>query len=82
MAVDAKLDGMRIQVHRDGDDIAVFSRSLDDLTSRMPEIVAAVRELRVRSVVLDGEALALEPAGRPLPFQETASRAAAASPGC
>ncbi|GIH04534.1 DNA ligase B [Rhizocola hellebori] len=74
-AVDAKLDGVRIQVHRDGEEIAVFSRSLDDLTSRMPEIVAAVRELRVRSVVLDGEALALDPAGRPLPFQETASRA-------
>ncbi len=74
-AVDAKLDGVRIQVHRDGDDIAVFSRSLDDLTARMPEIVAAVRELPVRAVVLDGEALALDPAGRPLPFQETASRA-------
>jgi DNA ligase-1 len=74
-AVDAKLDGVRIQVHRDGDEIAVFSRSLDDLTSRMPEVVEAVRGLGVRSVVLDGEALAIDLAGRPRPFQETASRA-------
>jgi DNA ligase-1 len=73
-AVDAKLDGVRIQVHRDGDDIAVFSRSLDDLTGRMPEIVTAVRELPLRSVVLDGEAMAVDAQGRPRPFQETASR--------
>ncbi len=80
-AVDAKLDGVRIQVHRSGDDVAIFSRSLDDLTARMPEIVAAVRELPLRSVVLDGEALALSAAGRPLPFQETASRAARGESG-
>ena len=49
-SVDAKLDGIRIQVHRDGDDVAVFSRSLDDLTGRVPEIVAAVRALPLRSV--------------------------------
>ena len=74
-AVDAKLDGVRIQVHRDGDDIAVFSRSLDDLTGRVPEIVAEMRSLPLRSVVLDGEALALDTAGRPLSFQETSGRA-------
>ncbi len=73
-AVDAKLDGVRIQVHRQGDDVAVFSRSLDDLTGRMPEIVTAVRNLPLRSVVLDGEALAVGIGGRPRPFQETASR--------
>jgi ATP-dependent DNA ligase I len=73
-AVDAKLDGVRIQVHREGDNVAVFSRSLDDLTGRMPEIAAAVRELPVRSAVLDGEALAVDAQGRPRPFQETASR--------
>src|SRR5581483_1171529 len=49
-AVDAKLDGVRIQVHRQGSDIAVFSRSLDDLTGRMPEIVAAVGQLPLQSV--------------------------------
>ncbi len=80
-AVDAKLDGVRIQVHRDGDDIAVFSRSLDDLTARMPEIVTAVRELPIRRLVLDGEALALDATGRPLLFQETASRASRRAAG-
>ena len=74
-AVDAKLDGVRIQVHRDGDEVAIFSRSLDDLTGRLPEIVAEVRELPVRSVVLDGEALAVDVTGRPLSFQETSGRA-------
>lgn len=73
-AVDAKLDGVRIQVHRAGDEVAIFSRSLDDLTSRMPEIVAQIRQLALRAVVLDGEALATDPSGRPRPFQETASR--------
>jgi DNA ligase 1 len=75
-AADVKLDGVRIQVHRDGDDVAVFSRSLDDLTGRVPGVVAAVRALPLRSVVLDGEAIGLDVAGRPLPFQETSSRAA------
>ncbi|MGH3655444.1 MAG: ATP-dependent DNA ligase, partial [Micromonosporaceae bacterium] len=57
-AVDWKLDGVRVQVHRDGDDVAVFTRSLDDITARVPEVVAAVRGLPGRSLVLDGEALA------------------------
>jgi DNA ligase-1 len=74
-AVDAKLDGVRVQVHRDGDDIAIFSRSLDDLTARLPEIVELTRALPLRSVVLDGEVLALDDTGRPLLFQDTASRA-------
>ena len=76
---DVKLDGVRIQVHRSGDQVAIFSRSLDDLTSRLPEIVAAVRSLPARDLVLDGEALALDEAGRPHPFQITASRAATRS---
>src|SRR4051812_43635815 len=75
-AVDVKLDGIRIQVHRSGDEVAVFTRSLDDITPRMPEVVAAVRKLAVREVVLDGEAMALDAQGRPRPFQETSSRAA------
>jgi DNA ligase-1 len=74
-AVDAKLDGIRIQVHRDGDDVAVFSRSLDNITARVPEIVAAALRLPGRVAVLDGEALAVDAAGRARPFQETASRA-------
>jgi DNA ligase-1 len=75
-AVEWKLDGVRIQVHRNGDDIAVFTRTLDPVGERMPEVVEAVRALPLRSVILDGEAIALRPDGRPRPFQETASRAA------
>ncbi|MER7440450.1 ATP-dependent DNA ligase [Micromonospora avicenniae] len=74
--VDVKLDGIRIQVHRSGQDIAVFTRSLDEITSRVPEVVAAVRALPARELVLDGEAIGLDDAGRPLPFQQTSSRAA------
>ena len=76
VVVDTKLDGIRIQVHRRGDEVRVFTRSLDDITARVPEIVAAVRALPASDVVLDGEALALDAHGRPRPFQETASRSA------
>jgi DNA ligase-1 len=79
--VDDKLDGARIQVHRDGDDVVVSSRSLDDLTARLPEVVAAVRALPVARVVLDGEAIALRADGRPEPFQVTSSRIASGAPG-
>ncbi|GIJ67699.1 ATP-dependent DNA ligase [Virgisporangium ochraceum] len=73
---DVKLDGIRVQAHRDGDTVKVFSRSLDDITARVPGVVSVVGSLPVRSVVLDGEALGVGPDGRPLPFQETSSRAA------
>ncbi|MEV6299787.1 ATP-dependent DNA ligase [Actinoplanes sp. NPDC051861] len=75
-AVDTKLDGIRIQVHRSGDEVAVFTRSLDDITARLPGVVAAVRALPVREIILDGEAMAHDAAGRPRPFQEISSRAA------
>ena len=75
-ALEWKLDGIRVQVHRDGDDIAVFTRSLDDITGRVPEVVEAARVLPLRTAVLDGEALALDPGGRPRPFQVTAARTA------
>ncbi|RPF21844.1 ATP-dependent DNA ligase [Myceligenerans xiligouense] len=74
--VDVKLDGIRIQVHRADDDVRVFTRSLDDITRRVPEIVAAVRALPEVRLVLDGEAMVLGPDGAPRPFQETASRSA------
>ncbi|MBA2639866.1 MAG: ATP-dependent DNA ligase, partial [Nocardioidaceae bacterium] len=77
--VDTKLDGIRVQVHRDGDDVLVATRSLDDITARVPEVVEAVRGLPARSLVLDGEAIALRPDGRPHPFQVTAARAASAA---
>jgi ATP-dependent DNA ligase I len=73
-AVEWKLDGARIQVHRSGADVAVFTRSLDDITARAPEVVEAARRLPVSSTVLDGEVIALAPDGRPHPFQVTASR--------
>ncbi|MEP6697652.1 MAG: ATP-dependent DNA ligase [Pseudonocardiales bacterium] len=73
-AVERKLDGIRVQVHRRGDHISVYTRSLDDITGRVPEIVAAVQALPVTAAVFDGEAIALKPDGRPRPFQHTASR--------
>ena len=73
-AIEWKLDGARIQVHRRGDDIAVYTRSLDEVTGRVPEVVEAVRELAADPLVLDGEAIALRPDGRPQPFQVTGSR--------
>jgi DNA ligase-1 len=72
--VDFKLDGARIQVHRDGEDVAIYTRTLDDVTARLPEVVSAALALDARSVVLDGEAIALRDDGRPEPFQVTASR--------
>lgn len=79
--VDWKLDGARIQVHRDGDEVAIYSRSLDELTPRLPAVVAAARGLAARRVVLDGEAIALRADGRPEPFQVTSSRIAAGAAG-
>ncbi len=79
--VDAKLDGIRIQVHRHGDVVSVFTRSLDDITVRLPEVVRATLALPVDSIVLDGEAIALDAGGRPRPFQETSSRAATREAG-
>ena len=76
VAVEAKLDGIRIQAHRNGDTVAIYSRSLDDITARLPEAAAAVAALPCSSCVLDGEALALTTDGRPRPFQETAARSA------
>jgi ATP-dependent DNA ligase I len=73
-AVETKLDGVRIQLHRSGADVALFTRTLDDVTARLPELVEAALALPVDRLVLDGEAIALRPDGRPQPFQVTASR--------
>lgn len=77
--VDGKLDGIRLQAHRDGDDVRLFTRSLDDITDRLPEVVEAVLALPAQQLVIDGEAIALDPSGRPRPFQETASRTMSSS---
>jgi DNA ligase-1 len=73
-AVEWKLDGVRVQIHRDGAEVRVFTRTLDDITTRLPEVVEAALALPVRSVVLDAEVIALRPDGRPRPFQDTAGR--------
>ena len=72
--VDGKLDGIRLQAHKDGEAVRLFTRSLDDITERLPEVVDVVRALPAQRAVLDGEAIALDERGRPRPFQETASR--------
>ena len=69
-----KLDGARIQVHRQDDRVAVYTRSLNDVTAALPEVVEAVQRLPIREMILDGEVIALDPDGRPLPFQETMRR--------
>jgi DNA ligase-1 len=79
LRVEYKLDGARIQVHRDGDVVRVFTRTLREITASVPELVELVRGLPCRSVVLDGETLALADDGRPRPFQETMSRFGATS---
>ena len=76
LAVDTKLDGIRIQVHKQADEVAVFTRSLEEISDRLPQVVAAVRPLPAAALILDGEALALDDAGRPRPFQDTASTTA------
>ncbi|QYM65352.1 ATP-dependent DNA ligase [Microbacterium sp. Se5.02b] len=73
-SVEYKLDGARIQVHRRGDEVGVYTRSLADITHRVPEIVEIVRSLPAHDLILDGETLSLDEDGGPRPFQETMSR--------
>ena len=75
VGVQPKYDGFRIQVHRAGDEVRLFSRNLEDMTDSFPELVEAARGLRVRSVILDGEAIAYSPESEEyLPFQLTMGR--------
>ncbi len=73
-AVEYKIDGARIQVHRAGNDVRVYTRNLRDITDWIPEVVGAVAALEVDTIILDGEAIALDGNGRPRPFQVTMSR--------
>jgi DNA ligase-1 len=79
-SVEHKLDGARIQVHRRGDDVRVFTRNLAEVTHRVPEVVEVVRGFPVREVILDGETLSLGEDGAPRPFQDTMSRLGADAP--
>jgi len=69
-----KLDGARVQVHKSGDDIRVFTRSLNEVTAAVPEVVEALKTSKAKSLILDGEAIALRADGRPHPFQVTMRR--------
>ncbi len=71
---EAKLDGARVQIHRSGDDVSIYTRSLDDVTARLPEVVEATLALPVTDLIADAEAIALRPDERPHRFQVTASR--------
>ncbi|MFG3350771.1 ATP-dependent DNA ligase [Streptomyces sp. NPDC048001] len=73
-AVEEKLDGIRVQVHRRGGEVRVYTRSLEDITDRLPDVAEAAGRLAGDGFVLDGEVIALTPGGRPAPFQDIASR--------
>ncbi|MEV7885742.1 ATP-dependent DNA ligase [Streptomyces sp. NPDC002817] len=72
--VEEKLDGIRVQVHRSGDDVRIYTRTLDEITDRLPELTAAALELRGERFILDGEVISFDTQGRPRSFQETAGR--------
>jgi DNA ligase-1 len=74
LAFEWKMDGARIQVHRDAGEVRIYTRNLNEVTASMPEIVEAVRGFAARTLVLDGEAIAFDAAGRPHPFQITMRR--------
>jgi len=73
-ALEFKMDGARVQVHKSGDDVMVYSRALNDVSAAVPEVVEAVRSLPAQNLILDGEVLSLLPDGRPQPFQITMRR--------
>jgi DNA ligase-1 len=73
-AVEYKLDGARVQIHRSGDDVRVYSRRLNEVTAAVPELVEAARGFAAREIIVEGEAIALRPDGSPLPFQTTMRR--------
>jgi DNA ligase-1 len=72
--VEEKLDGIRVQVHKDGDSIGIYTRTLDDITARLPELSDIAGALAARQAVLDGEVIALDEQGRPRAFQEVSQR--------
>jgi DNA ligase-1 len=72
--LDYKIDGARVQIHKSGDDVRVFTRNLKDVTRALPEVVELTQALDAREIVLDGEVIALDPRGKPHPFQTTMRR--------
>ncbi|HEY4084724.1 MAG TPA: ATP-dependent DNA ligase [Bryobacteraceae bacterium] len=74
LALEYKLDGARIQVHKRGEDVRVYTRTLNDVTASVPEVVAAVRAMVADLLILDGEVISFAADGRPQPFQVTMRR--------
>jgi DNA ligase-1 len=74
VAIEWKIDGARIQVHKQDDRVAIYTRSLNDVTDAVPEVVEAVRGMPARELILDGEVIALTSDGKPLSFQDTMRR--------
>ncbi len=73
-ALEYKFDGARVQVHKSGDEVAIYTRQLNDVSAAVPEVIQAVRALPAHDLILDGEVLTLDPEGRPQPFQVTMRR--------
>ena len=73
-ALEFKMDGARVQVHKSGDDVVVYSRALNNVSAAVPEVVEAVRAIPAQNLILDGEVISLLPDGRPQPFQITMRR--------
>ena len=74
ISLEQKLDGFRVQLHKDGEEIRIYTRNLNDTTHAVPELALAIAKLPARRLILDGEAIAFGPTGRPLPFQDTMKR--------
>jgi DNA ligase-1 len=75
VGVQPKYDGLRVQIHKDADRVSIFSRNLESMTEMFPELVAAAASLKIKSVILDGEAIAYDPDSEEfVPFQETTAR--------
>lgn len=75
MALEYKIDGARVQIHRQGNEVRIYSRNLSDVTASLPDVVAEVREkLVAMEVIVEGEAVAVDAQGRPLPFQHLMRR--------
>jgi len=73
-AIEWKYDGARVQIHKEGDKVRIFSRRMENVTESLPEIVLAARQINAKSAILDGEAVALGIDGRPMAFQEILKR--------
>jgi DNA ligase-1 len=73
-AIEWKIDGVRVQVHKSADTVTVYTRNLNDVTASVPEVIEAVQALPASELILDGEAVALLPGGAPQPFQVTMRR--------